>query len=214
MDKGSFFIGISGGSGSGKTVLARALADTLGPDRTAVIETDAYYRDLSALPPDARARTNFDHPDALESDLLAAHLQQIAGGKAIDKPVYDFTSHTRSGRTLQVLPRPFILVEGVMVLALARVAACLDLSLFLDIPADIRFIRRLQRDQAHRGRSVSQIIGQYLNQVRPMHEKFVVPCRSEANLVFTEPPDVRTLARTLEEARDRACRQRIGKSNL
>lgn len=195
------FVGIAGGSGSGKTWLAKALAGSLGLENTEILDSDAYYRDLSHLPEADRVRTNFDHPDALETDLLASHLRALGKGQAVEKPVYDFATHTRTGSTRTVMPRSYILVEGVMVLALVPVAVCLDLSIFLDIPADIRFIRRLERDRSHRGRTTPQIVRQYLSQVRPMHERFVAPCRERADLVFTSEPDISALAGTIRKLR-------------
>ncbi len=177
----------------------------MGTDQAAVIEADAYYRDLSHLSPEHRAEINFDHPDALEADLLTAHLSALARGESIEVPVYDFAAHTRTLQTRQVPARPYILVEGMMVLAIPAVAAGLDLTIFLDIPADIRFIRRLCRDQEERGRSVSQIIDQYLTKARPMHDTFVAPCRDKADMVLAGTPDIPELARTISAARNLYC---------
>ena len=179
-----FFVGIAGGSGSGKTFLTRELLGLLGPDQAVAIETDAYYRDLSHLPIADRARVNFDHPDALETELLVTHLRTLAKGEKVRAPVYDFTTHARTPETREIMPRPFVLVEGVLVLAMTEMAPCLDFSVFLDVPADIRLIRRLRRDTAQRGRTLDQVLDQYLEKVRPMHEQFVSPSRNLADRVL------------------------------
>lgn len=195
-----FFVGISGGTGSGKTYLSRKLSRHLGEADTGILETDAYYKDLSHLTPDQRAAVNFDHPDALEAELLHAHLTALSKGETILRPVYDFSTHTRTGRSAAVSPKPYILAEGILLLALGNIRPCLDFTIFLDVPADIRLIRRLERDRQKRGRTTHTIISQYLSQVRSMHERFVAPCRDRADLVLDMDYHPHNVARKIQAA--------------
>lgn len=176
-------VGVAGGTGSGKTTFARQLAARLPPASVAMLDHDAYYRDLSELTLEARAAVNFDHPDALESDLLAAHLRTLRAGRPIAKPCYDFATHTRRPDTERIEPRPVVIVEGILVLAASEIRSELDLKLFVDAPADLRVLRRLQRDVAERRRSIDSVIAQYRTTTRPMHDAFVEPSRIHADLV-------------------------------
>ncbi len=200
MPNPPFFVGICGGTGSGKTFLAKALVRKLGTGNAVCLNQDAYYRDLSHLPLNERDRVNFDHPRALDTDLLVSNLRALATGETIRMPVYDFSTHTRSEERDTVTPRPFILVEGILILAVDAVAACLDYILFLDVPSDIRFIRRLKRDMSERGRTSEAVTAQYLDQVRPMHEQFVKPWRQRADLVISQGYDIRNVLDSLLEA--------------
>jgi uridine kinase len=177
-------VGIAGGSGSGKTTVTAALMARLG-NRATLLQQDWYYRDQSALPPGERATLNYDHPDAQETDLLVEHLGALRGGQAVAVPQYDFATHTRRGDTVHVAPCPWIVVEGINALAHEGLRARCDLTVYVDAPADIRFIRRLQRDVAERGRTAESVITQYLDQVRPMHELYVEPCKHVAHLVLS-----------------------------
>ncbi|MFY9344525.1 MAG: uridine kinase [Planctomycetota bacterium] len=179
----AFTVAIAGGSGSGKTSLTRAVAVHLG-DECAVLDHDSYYRDLAHLPTAARAATNFDHPDSLDSELLASHLAELRAGRAVVRPCYDFATHTRSRLTCRVEPRPVIVCEGILLLAVAELRSAFDLRVFLDAPADVRALRRVQRDIVERGRTVESVVRQYLETVRPMHERFVEPARATADLVL------------------------------
>lgn len=185
-------IGVAGGTGSGKTTLARALVDRLGEDRAVRLPHDAYYRDLGHLSPADRAQTNFDHPDALETELLVAHLDALKAGRAVEVPVYDFHTHTRQlGVSVRVAPRPAVIVEGILALCDAHLRARMDLKVFVDADADIRFIRRMERDMQTRGRSLSSVIHQYMETARPMHEQFVEPSRRYADIVLSGEGDNR-----------------------
>lgn len=179
-----FAIAIAGGSGCGKTSLTRALVRALGADRCSVLDHDSYYRDLSHLPAEARAATNFDHPDSLDNALLAEHIQKLLAGRDIDRPVYDFANHTRCDQTEHVAARQVVICEGILLLAVPELRQSFDLRLYIDTPADIRALRRLQRDIAERGRTVQSVITQYMTTVRPMHEQFVEPARKTADLVL------------------------------
>ena len=179
-----FTIAIAGGSGSGKTSLTRALADALGAERCAVLDHDSYYRDLSHLPPAERARANFDHPESLENGLLAEHLAELRRGAAVQRPVYDFASYARTAATVRVEPRPIVLCEGILLLAVPELRDAFGLRVFLDTPADVRALRRVRRDVVERGRTVESVLAQYLQTVRPMHERFVEPARATADLVI------------------------------
>ena len=186
MPSRPLIIGLVGGSGSGKTTVARAILAELGGVDAAFVDQDSYYKDLHGLPLEERARVNFDHPDSLDNDLLAAHLQALANGVAIDKPTYDFAHHTRAERVVRVEPRDVVLVDGILLFVDARIRRLFDIKIFVDVPDDVRFIRRLQRDVAERGRSMESVVEQYLATVRPMHQEFVEPSKRHADLILPE----------------------------
>ena len=186
MKTSSIIIGIAGGTGSGKTSIARAIYDRVGRDRIEWISHDAYYRNFEGLNPEQRHHINFDHPDSLETELLARHLDVLAKGAAVEVPLYDFASHSRKSETQRVEPRRVIIVEGILVLAEPELRKRIDIKLFVDTPADIRFMRRLVRDIKSRGRSMESVIEQYITTVRPMHEEFVEPSKRHADLIIPE----------------------------
>ena len=179
-------IGIAGGTGSGKTTVARAIYDRVGRDRIEWISHDSYYRNFDALSPEERHKINFDHPDSLETELLTRHLDVLSKGSSVDVPVYDFATHSRKSETQRVEPRKVVIVEGILVLAEPELRRRIDIKLFVDTPADIRFVRRLSRDIESRGRSLSSVVQQYLTTVRPMHEEFVEPSKRYADLIIPE----------------------------
>lgn len=180
-------IGIAGGTGSGKTSLARAIYDKVGRDKIEWISHDSYYRDFEGLTPEERHHINFDHPDSLETELLARHIDVLCKGSSIEVPVYDFAAYARkSDETHHVEPLKVIIVEGILVLAEPELRKRIDIKLFVDTPADIRFLRRLMRDIKTRGRSVESVIEQYMTTVRPMHEEFVEPSKRYADLIIPE----------------------------
>lgn len=178
-------IGVVGGSGSGKTTVARAIYGALGLD-AAFIDQDAYYRDLSHLALAERTAVNFDHPDAFDTELLAAHLEALRAGEAIEKPTYDFAAHTRATARVAVEPREIVIVDGIMLFADRRIRDLLDIKIYVDVADDIRFIRRLERDIAERGRTVPGVIRQYLETVRPMHLEFVEPSKRYADVILPQ----------------------------
>jgi uridine kinase len=182
----SVIVGIAGGSGSGKTTVVERLVDRLGTGTAAVIAHDRYYRDQRAIPAEARATLNFDHPDALETELLVSHLQSLRAGRPVDVPVYDFSRHARELRVERVEPRAVILVEGVLVLADALLRDAMDLRVFVDTDDESRYARRLKRDVADRGRTAESVQSQYAATVHPMHVQFVEPSRRYAELIVTE----------------------------
>jgi uridine kinase len=180
-------IGIAGGTGSGKTTVARAIYDRVGKDRIEWISHDSYYRNFDGLSPEERTRINFDHPDSLETELLIRQVDVLCKGSSVDVPVYDFATHSRRLEdTQRVLPRKVIILEGILVLAEAELRKRIDIKLFVDTPADIRFLRRLTRDIESRGRSGQSVIDQYMTTVRPMHEEFVEPSKRHADLIIPE----------------------------
>lgn len=186
MTKPPLVIGVAGGSGSGKTTVAETIFRRVGPDCIVSVHQDQYYRDLSHLSEDERARHNFDHPDAIEEELLVEHLGLLASGSPAPLPVYDFTRHIRTRVVEWTQPRPVILLEGILILAIAAIRRFIELKLFVDTDPDIRFIRRLNRDLAERGRSVQSVIDQWLETVRPMHLEFVEPSKRGADLIIPE----------------------------
>ena len=190
-------IGFAGGSGSGKTTLAAAIHKRLGSNRSAVLSLDSYYKDLSHLPLEERAEINFDHPDALDVQLLTRQIRQLRYGKAVGVPCYDFTTHTCRSETLTLQSKPVVLVEGILLLALEPIRSLLDLKVFVDTPADIRFIRRLVRDIQERGRTVDSCIQQYYATTRPMHFAWVEPSKAFADVVVSGEEEVETLATLL-----------------
>lgn len=179
-------IGIAGGTGSGKTTVAQGVYDRVGKDRIEWISHDSYYRNFDGYSPEERRKINFDHPDSLETELLARHLDVLAKGSSVEVPVYDFTTFSRRPETQRVEPRKVIIVEGILVLAEPELRKRINIKLFVDTPADIRFVRRLTRDTKVRGRSLESVIEQYMNTVRPMHEEFVEPSKRYADLIIPE----------------------------
>ncbi len=177
-------IGIAGGSGSGKTTVQRRVMERFGPGRIALLEHDAYYHDLSHLPLEDRARFNFDHPDALETTLLVAHLDALLAGQPVEKPTYDFTRHRRTDETVRVEPRPVIVVEGILVLGEPDLRERMDIKLYVDTPDDVRLMRRIERDIAERGRTLEAVLAQYRRTVRPMHLEFVEPSKRFADVII------------------------------
>lgn len=187
MKSGPVIIGIAGGTGSGKTTVARAIYDRVGRDRIEWISHDSYYRDFADLTDEERHHINFDHPDSLETELMVEQLDQlIVKHQPVEVPIYDFTSHRRKSETLRVEPRGVIIVEGILVLAEPEIRKRIDIKLFVDTPADIRLVRRMTRDIQARGRTAESVIEQYLRTVRPMHEEFVEPSKRYADLIIPE----------------------------
>lgn len=181
-----FIIGVAGGSGSGKTTVVNNLIEVLQGTSTVILHHDNYYRDQSHLPMEERTQTNYDHPDSLETSLLVEHLKQLSQGKTIQVPIYDFMNHTRSQETIEVQPAQVILVEGILIFDDPALRELYNLKVFVDTDDDIRLIRRMQRDTAERGRSVENVIEQYLHTVRPMYQQFVEPCKRFADVIIPE----------------------------
>lgn len=179
-------IGIAGGSGSGKTTVAQAILEKVGKDRIAYLPHDAYYKDLRHLSAENRAQVNFDHPDSLDSDLLADHIRQLKEWHGINLPVYDFKNHTRTDQYKVIQPRGVIIVEGILIFGDKTLREMFDVKIFVDTDSDLRFIRRLQRDISERGRSTESVVSQYLSTVRPMHLEFVEPSKRYADVIIPE----------------------------
>ena len=179
-------IGICGGTGSGKTTIARKIVEAVGRENVVLVEQDSYYRNLADMPLDERHQANFDHPDSIDSDMLVNHIRRLKQGLEVEMPLYDFKTHTRSDRIEIINPKPVVIVEGILIFAETRVLDMLDVRVFVDTPDDIRFIRRLQRDIAERGRTVDSVIGQYYRTVRPMHHEFVEPSKRNADIIVPE----------------------------
>ena len=179
-------IGICGGTGSGKTTIARAIVDAVGVEKVVLVEQDSYYRNLADMPLDERHQANFDHPDSLDSDMLVNHIRRLKQGLQVEMPLYDFKTHTRSNRIETIEPKPVVIVEGILIFAEPRVLDLLDVHVYVDTPDDVRFIRRLQRDISERGRTVESVIGQYYRTVRPMHFEFVEPSKRHADIIIPE----------------------------
>ena len=184
--KRSIIFGVAGGTGSGKTTVARRILEQVGAENVAFVPHDAYYRDLSHLSLQARKSINFDHPDTLETSLMVQHLQELREGHAVNIPVYDFTTHARTTQTLRIEPAPIILVEGILIFAEPQVRDLCDVRLFVDTDADIRILRRLKRDIKERGRTFESVIEQYMATVRPMHLEFVEPSKRYADIIIPE----------------------------
>lgn len=186
---GVYIVGIAGPSACGKTTLARALQRELQPTPSALLAHDDYYRDLSHLPLNQRPVQDFDDPQALETDLLLAHLQALRRGEVVQRPVYDFTTHTRAPHTEAVAPAPVVILEGIFILAVPALRDACDLRVYVDTPPDICLARRILRDVQERGRTVQSCIEQYLRSVRPAQEALVLPSRRYADLIATGPED-------------------------
>jgi uridine kinase len=179
-------IGICGGTGSGKTTVANRILESVSASEVAFIQQDSYYRNLKDLPLDYKQAVNFDHPDALDNDLLVHHIRKLKAGGSIELPVYDFRTHTRQNETVLIEPKPIVIIEGILIFVDARLLEQMDIKVFVDTPDDIRFIRRLRRDIAERGRTVDSVIEQYLATVRPMHMQFVEPSKRYADVIIPE----------------------------
>ncbi len=181
-------IAIAGPSGSGKSLFAQTLCEEVRRDApqlgVALLREDAYYRDQRALPLEERALVNYDHPDAMEQDLLLAHLQQLRRGEAVDTPLYDYAQHTRRDDTLRVEPAPVILVEGILLLTHVALREFFDIRFFMDTPLDICLLRRIERDVAERGRTLDSVLEQYQRTVRPMYEGFIAPSAAHADMLI------------------------------
>ncbi len=179
-------IGVAGGTGSGKTTVVREIVRGLGRGQVTVIHHDSYYRETGDMPLEERARINYDHPNSLETPLLVEHLHALMRGEGVEVPVYDFSRHTRAPQTEAALPRKVILLDGLLVLWARELREMMDIKVFVDTDADIRFIRRLKRDMAERGRSAESVVEQYMATVRPMHLEFVEPSKRYADIIVPE----------------------------
>jgi uridine kinase len=179
-------IGVTGGSGSGKTSVTKAIYESLKDHSILVLEQDYYYKDQSDLPFEERLKTNYDHPLAFDNDLLIEHIQMLLRYETIEKPVYDYAIHTRSDKVIQVEPKDVIILEGILVLEDERLRNLMDIKLYVDTDADLRIIRRLTRDIRDRGRTFDSVIDQYLNVVRPMHNQFIEPTKRYADIIIPE----------------------------
>lgn len=179
-------IGISGGTGSGKTTVAQKIIASVGAENVVYLQQDAYYRNLGDMPIDLRHKVNYDHPDAFDTELLINHLEALRAGENIEQPIYDYATHSRKAQTICVEPRPVNIIEGILVFVHPQLRGLMDLKIFVDADADIRFIRRLNRDVHERGRPVESIIAQYTTTVRPMHLQFVEPSKRYADIIIPE----------------------------
>lgn len=179
-------IGICGGTGSGKSTVAKSIFESLPEKNISIIEQDAYYRDQSHLSLEERVKTNYDHPLAFDTNLLVTHMASLLDGKAIDKPNYNFSNHTRETFTTKIEPKDIIILEGIMILEEKRLRDLMDIKIFVDTDADVRIIRRIVRDIEDRGRTLDSVINQYLNTVKPAHEQFIEPTKKFADLIIPE----------------------------
>lgn len=179
-------MGISGGTGSGKTTVAQKIITSVGRDNVVYLQQDSYYRNLGDMPLDLKHRVNYDHPDAFDTELLINHLEALRAGEAIEQPIYDYPTHSRRPESFHVEPRPVIIVEGILVFVNSNMRGLMDLKIFVDTDADIRFIRRLDRDVHERGRTLESVIAQYTTTVRPMHLQFVEPSKRYADIIIPE----------------------------
>ncbi|CEG27967.1 uridine kinase [Bacillus sp. B-jedd] len=186
MERKPVVIGVAGGSGSGKTSVTKAIFESFKGHSILMIEQDYYYKDQSGLPFEDRLKTNYDHPLAFDNDLLIDHLQKLLRREPVEKPVYDYALHTRSKEVIHVEPKDVIILEGILILEDERLRNLMDIKLFVDTDADIRILRRLQRDIRDRGRTVESVIDQYVNVVRPMHNQFIEPTKRYADVIIPE----------------------------
>jgi uridine kinase len=179
-------IGICGGTGSGKTTIAERIISALSPESVLVLQQDHYYRDLPHLQPQERSKQNYDHPDAFDMPLLIEHVRELREGRPIDRPVYDFTNYERAAETVRLSSSPAAILEGILIFENKALRDLMDIKIFVDTDADLRFIRRLGRDIRERGRTVDSVVSQYLSTVRPMHMEFVEPSKRHADVIIPE----------------------------
>jgi uridine kinase len=179
-------IGICGGTGSGKTTIARAIVETVGAENVVLVEQDSYYRDLADMPLDERHQANFDHPDSIDSNMMVNHILRLKQGLPAEMPLYDFKTHTRTTNIEIIEPRAVVIVEGILIFAEPRVLDLLDVRVFVDTPDDVRLIRRLKRDHGERGRTYEHTMDQYMRTIRPMHFEFVEPSKRHADIIIPE----------------------------
>lgn len=210
-------LGVAGGSGSGKSTVAQRILDGVGSSRIAFLVQDSYYRDVEWRSQEQLLAHNFDHPDALDGDLLVAHLEALRAGRSIEVPVYDFVVHRRTARSVHVDPKPVVLIEGILLLAEPRIRELLDFKVFVDTDSDVRFIRRLMRDVSERGRTVDDVVRQYLRTVRPMHLELVEPSKRHADIIVPEGGENRVamemvIARVEKLLADREVKARGGEA--
>ena len=182
----SMIIGICGGTGSGKTTIAKKIVESVGAENVILIEQDSYYKNLADMPLDARHKANFDHPDAFDGDLLIENIRELKKGNSIEKPIYDYKSHTRSEKNELIEPKAVVIIEGILIFSEPRLLDLFDVKVYVDTPADVRFIRRLKRDIKERGRTTESVIEQYFATVRPMHFEFVESSKRRADLIIPE----------------------------
>ena len=189
--KAPYVIGVAGGTGSGKTTVSRRIQEAVNVEHIAYMQHDNYYRDQSHLSREERARTNYDHPDSLETELMVQHIAALKAGQSIEMPIYDFTQDNRSAETQRVDPAPVILVEGILIFVEKELRDLMDVRIFVDTDADVRFIRRLRRDIVERGRTLDSVVQQYMGTVRPMHLEFVEPSKRYADIIVPRGGDNR-----------------------
>lgn len=186
MQRRGILIGIAGGTGAGKTLVAQSIAQDLGSEHVAILEQDFYYKDLQHIPLGERENRNFDHPDAFDRELLRSQMETLLNGAEIEAPLYDMRSHTRLPEPQRVKPRRVVILDGLLILDDPALRQLMDIKIYVDADPDVRFIRRLKRDLTERGRTVDQIIRQYESTVRPMHLQFVEPSKRYADLIIPE----------------------------
>ena len=186
MSAKSLVIGICGGTGSGKTTITNRIIEALSLESVQVLQQDHYYKDLPQMPVDERAKQNFDHPESIDTKLFVEHVRGLREGRAIERPVYDFTKHARKTETMRLEPRPALIVEGILIFECKALRELMDVKIFVDTDADLRFIRRMGRDIRERGRTAESVVQQYLSTVRPMHMEFVEPSKRYADVIIPE----------------------------
>lgn len=179
-------VGVAGGTGAGKTTVVRAIVEAVGAEHVAQLPEDAYYREYRHLSEEERAEVNWDHPNAIEVDLLLAHVRALLAGRSVERPVYNFATYAREAETVRVDPRPVVIVEGILIFVEERLRSLFGVKVFVDTDADLRIIRRIQRDVNERGRALDGVVAQYLATVRPMHLAFVEPSKRHADLIVPE----------------------------
>ncbi len=197
-----FVLGMAGGSGSGKTTIATSVVDQIGPDRVAFIPHDAYYRHRPDLTYEQRVKVNYDHPDSLETDLMVQHVSGLLDGVSVERPVYDFANHLRAEETITVEPRPVVMLEGILVLVEKDLRDLMDLKIYVDTDADLRLMRRVERDVTERGRTLESVFAQYETTVRPMHLQFVEPSKRYADILIPEGYNLGAVGTVISMIRD------------